>query len=160
MTENNDNISQLGLGGDFNEAKGTNALRVFQPKLAVPYPVPTRKESFDQLSLIDAKIKEQISGLRVVQESKKVKVETNDRNRTEVFLEETMILRKVTMVYGRKKINHYFTVNPVAVESVAHKTIWTLPIGREVETFRQDRKVSKKMIPEVIRKLQPYTKVS
>lgn len=157
MREAVGNPLQLGLGGDFPYAGGRKTATVFQPRLPVYLPIrpPSPPE---QASLIDKRIAGELPQLRAVKKGNVVSLETADHHFTRVFLKEDAILGREPQKEHPSRFNYYLRV-PVVVESVGYGRIWSAKQGRYVDVFSKQRKIPKKLMPEIMPRLRRYTKV-
>lgn len=156
MREAVSNPLQLRLECDFPDASGRKTANVFQPKLPV-YSSTRPPSPSEQASLIDKRIKSEISELRVVEKGETVRIQAKSGYLTRVFLEEDAILQRMPQKNGRRKRYVYYTRVPVIVRSVKFGNIWTVDQGKNVDTFSKQTIISNKLLPRVMPRLRWHT---
>lgn len=154
---NNDFFQNLGHLPDTN---GQKTVATSQPRLPATVRLPEKNSSLEQTSFVDERIKNEIPNLRIVKKGKAVLVETKKGGFTRVFLEENAILQ-IFIQRDHPKRLVYLLRAPMTVRSASHMSIiWQASQGKSIYTFSQQRKIPMHLVPKVVDKLRPYTKIA
>ena len=150
MKETN-NGSQLSFGEAFSSIKRAGkSITIFQPKLT----------GQEEINRIDESIKQEIPDLRIVKKNEVILVPTLQTGYfTRVFLEQPAILKRLPCKDHPKRFDYYLRA-PVLVQSTEYRNKWQVEQGKKVDTFSKQRKIPKKLIPEVVFRLRRYTKLA
>lgn len=158
MVEINNDFSQnLGHLPDTN---GQKTVATSQSRLPATVRLPKKNSSLEQTSFVDERIKNEIPNLRIVKKGKAVLVETEKGGFTRVFLKENAILQ-IFIQRDHPKRLVYLLRAPVTVQSASNMSIiWQPSQGKRISAFSKQRKIPMYLVPEVMGKLRPYTKIA